>query len=137
MAAKQVQNVFLADDDKDDIDYLKEAINEICPDKIMLTTAQNGEELLAKLETNAIPDLIILDLNMPILDGIKCLKLIRSMQKYNVVPIIIYSTSKIDSKECFKEGADYYMIKPNNYITITNFVNGICRGVFKDRFSLK
>jgi CheY-like chemotaxis protein len=108
----KVKHVILADDDEDDQSLFLEVVKEISC-SIRLSFAKDGKELLAFLENNT-PDLIFLDLNMPLKDGLECIREIRSTETKNSLPIIIYSTSSSQQSidECYKEGANYYIVKP-------------------------
>jgi len=89
-------NIFIADDDEDDLNFFQDAIKETCP-SVELTTAEDGQVLLNKLESAPLPDVILLDLNMPFVNGKECLKVLRQNPQYNKVPILIYSTSNAKS----------------------------------------
>lgn len=111
-------NIVLADDDEDDRLLFKEAIEEI-EIKTRLSLFNNGQELMDYLNLPAIalPNLIFLDLNMPVKNGIQCLKEIRSNPDLNDVSIAIYSTSSSESdiENTFVNGANIYLNKPNNF----------------------
>lgn len=83
-----------------------------------LLEAKNGEEALEILEDNKkLPDLIFLDLNMPKMNGLEFLKILKSNQELKHIPIVILSTSSYfqDLKECYKIGIAGYIIKPLKY----------------------
>ncbi len=126
------KHIALADDDDEDKELLQEAIKRACPD-IFFTLADNGAILLDKLKTNPPPDFIILDINMPYLNGKDCLKIIKSKQTTKEIPVMVYSTSSNmkDVEEAFSNGADYYVIKPNNMIDIDQLAKEICSGTIK------
>src|SRR4051812_20527820 len=87
-------NVLLADDDQDDRHFFDLALKDIST-PTMLTTAEDGEKLLAYLEndTDPLPDVLFLDLNMPRKNGAECLLHLQLNPKLNQLPVIIYSTS--------------------------------------------
>jgi CheY-like chemotaxis protein len=107
----------LADDDSDDTEMFVEAIAGI--DKsINCHSAVDGQEALKKLdELNKKPDLIFLDVNMPVMTGWQCLKILKEDERYNHIPVIIISTSshqrEIDI--AIDLGALCYLTKPNNF----------------------
>ena len=92
--------ILLADDDADDRLLVREAFEEnhlLNP----LHTVEDGEELMDYLYGRgkfagiaARPNLILLDLNMPVKNGLECLELLRAEQKFDSISIIIYSTSR-------------------------------------------
>lgn len=80
--------------------------------------ANNGEEALRILrEKEQIPDIILLDLNMPKLNGIEFLTILKNDEKLRYIPAIILSTSNNHSDviECYKIGIAGYIIKPLKY----------------------
>lgn len=110
-------NIVLADDDADDRHFFKEAIEEV-KIKTLLFTVNDGVQLmqyLNKPDTN-LPDVIFLDLNMPLKGGIECLTEIRKSKKLRNISIAIYSTSasEKDIEETFIKGANIYINKPTN-----------------------
>ena len=112
-------NLFLAEDDVEDMDFFTDIISDISPD-IKIFVASNGIQLMGLLaNAKQLPDFIFLDLNMPIKTGFECLKEIRSTEKWKTVKIVILSTSSQPEqiKEAYKMGADLYLQKPNSYNT--------------------
>jgi len=108
--------ILLADDDRDDRELFEEAVGaaELHTE---LTTVSDGDKLLKHLASldGTLPDIIFLDINMPLKNGKECLKVIRSNRKFEQVPIIMFSTSayKEDIEETFTNGANLYISKPN------------------------
>src|SRR5881394_1448454 len=84
--------IFIADDDEDDVSFIASALKEI-KEPAMLRHFVNGRELLAELSHGHLPALVILDLNMPVLDGRSTLKQIRNQPLYDEIPVIVLSTS--------------------------------------------
>lgn len=109
-----IQTIFLADDDSDDIFLFKEALREVTT-QVHVHTAENGDLLLKMLDSKpALPDIIFLDLNMPVKNGFQSLEEIRANDKYNDIPVAILSTSS-DEKAivaAHKNGANAYITKP-------------------------
>lgn len=106
-------NILFADDDDDDTYFLIEALKEVLSafNSYMVT---DGLALLRHLKTQEPPDLIFIDLNMPLKNGIECLKYIREQSALSNIPVIIYSTS-YNIKEidiCYHAGARFYIVKP-------------------------
>ncbi len=79
-------------------------------------TAEDGMQALEILSQNQAIDMVLTDLNMPNIDGIKLIKEVRKMPEYSELPIIILSslTSERDINEGLDAGADSYLIKPFN-----------------------
>jgi len=111
--------IAIADDDQEDREFFQEVLEMIAND-VELTIYRNGLELVNGLVENKdnLPDLVFLDLNMPVMNGIAALKEIRNIDVFKKIPIIaIYSTSTStqDQIETFNLGADAYISKPNDY----------------------
>ncbi len=111
-------NILLADDDKDDCMFFKEALEELQL-QTKLTTVHDGEQLM-QLLTNKSKELfhiLFLDHNMPRKNGFTCLQEIKSNQKLQSLPVIIFSTSYDEhiADLHYKNGAQYYICKPANF----------------------
>jgi CheY-like chemotaxis protein len=91
--------ILCADDDPDDRELLCETASKIDP-TVKIVSAVNGKFLLEKLyeldSVNLLPCLIILDMNMPILDGKETLEEIRKNDKWDDIPVAIFTTSQRD-----------------------------------------
>jgi CheY-like chemotaxis protein len=112
----------MADDDKDDFYILKEAA-EKTGEPLKVSYAANWLELW-RFTLKTLPDVLFLDINMPVKNGLECLQLLREDRKYDTVPIIIYSTSirKTDIDKAYQTGANYFLIKPNALDDLTGMV---------------
>jgi|SRR4051812_40717761 two-component system response regulator len=129
---EQKHCILVADDDTDDQFMLKEAFASLNFDK-EIRTVENGEELLDYLTMKGkysdtslpIPKLILLDLNMPKIDGRQCLRLIRTNPQYSKIPIIIFSTSNNpeDISQSYELGANSYIIKPYSYNELVEIID--------------
>lgn len=115
-----VRTILLADDDAEDRAILKEAIEDISSETA-LHVAGNGEELLNLLDheynKGNLAALIILDLNMPRLNGTQTLSRLKSNHLYKDIPVVIYSTSvnPLEKEKCMLLGAHSYITKPISY----------------------
>jgi CheY-like chemotaxis protein len=121
----QLRHVLLAEDDDDDYLIFSLAISEISY-KVLLTRAEDGQKLMAILAENT-PDILFLDLYMPVKDGQQCLKEIRSDPKYDALPVIVY-TSLDDIRNievCFREGANLFIVKPVSYPEVTLLIEKV------------
>src|SRR5690349_7944485 len=87
-------SIFIADDDEDDVSFVKTAVDEL-NSNIDLKHFGNGKQLLQSLHNNysQLPSFVLLDLNMPILDGRQTLKLIRQNRRLKDLPVIVLTTS--------------------------------------------
>jgi len=80
--------------------------------------AKNGEQALEALESSTVlPDIILLDLNMPRMSGIEFLTILKKHESYKYLPTIILTTSenRADLLECYRIGIAGYVIKPLKY----------------------
>jgi len=115
---KAVSHILLVEDDKVDQKATKRAFNDL---KIMnpLEITQNGEEALAYLRDpqNNNPCLILLDLNMPKMNGIEFLKIAKNDDKLKRIPVVVLTTSEEeeDATESYNLGVAGYIVKPVDY----------------------
>jgi DNA-binding response OmpR family regulator len=101
----------LAIEDEQDLAKIIQA--QISAAKYNVVLAFDGEEGLAKAKELK-PDLIVLDLMLPKIDGYRICEFLKADPQYKHIPIIILSarTAKIEQKAGFAAGADAYLIKP-------------------------
>ena len=110
--------ILFAEDDKLDQKSMQRAFKDL---KITnpLVIVENGKEALDYLKNsgNKSPCLILLDLNMPIMNGIEFLRAAKKDQNLNGIPVVVLTTSKEeqDETESFQLGVTGYMIKPVDY----------------------
>jgi CheY-like chemotaxis protein len=118
LLSKKSTTLLLADDDAGSREIFIEAIEQIAP-HIKVNTVSNGKNLMTTLlsESQPLPDLIFLDLNMPLKTGRECLQEIRNNERLKEIPVIIYSTSSNDQHidETYEDGANFYLIKPDSF----------------------
>lgn len=143
---KRVLNILIADDDSDDRFLFGIALKEVSiPYKLL--AVNNGQQLMTHLTANikALPDVLILDLNMPLKNGSECVIEIKKMESMKHLPIIIYSTSLQDevADVLYQNGAHYYLQKtdistlvpPLNYVLTKLYSHEIERPS-RDKFIL-
>jgi CheY-like chemotaxis protein len=120
-----IKNILVADDDPDDTLLLCEAIVEIDKSVIYHVT-KNGKELLDVLINNKIetPQIVLLDINMPIMDGWSCLLELKKHETYKDIPVIMCSTSiaQADVRKALEYGAFAFYVKPNSYLLLKDFL---------------
>jgi CheY-like chemotaxis protein len=110
------------DDDRDDRELFCDALNEIDP-TINCVAKSSAEEAIDFLNrTNTLPNRIFLDINMPRMGGIECLKTIRKNDRLAHIPITILSTTtnRREIEEVRKLGADFIAKEGvySNYVTM-------------------
>lgn len=96
--------VLYADDDIDDIRFVEESFSETTRN-IKLVTTYNGLDLVRYLEDlhplDPDPCLIILDVNMPLMNGKEALMKIRKMDRYQSIPVVLFTTSSTEFDRAF------------------------------------
>ncbi|NHF58564.1 response regulator [Flavobacteriaceae bacterium TP-CH-4] len=110
-------NILLIEDDTIETMKLQRTVSKLQLRHGILE-AKNGEEALSLLEsTNALPDIILLDLNMPRMSGIEFLKILKADHRLKYLPTIVLTTSenRADLLECYEIGIAGYIIKPLKY----------------------
>ncbi|MGZ3949780.1 MAG: response regulator [Flavisolibacter sp.] len=108
--------ILYAEDDFDDFESIKEALDQIS-DQHLLVHARNGQEAVSYIENaTALPSLIVLDLNMPVMDGKEVLHWLKERVQYKNIPVMIFTTSsrEEDVKLCQKHGCTFFR-KPTLY----------------------
>lgn len=109
--------ILLIDDDEDDQLFFKEALELINP-LLQCETAGNGKIALELLKSSdSLPDLIFLDLNMPVMNGLEFLNHKNKDTKINKIPLGIFTTSNIieDIELTKKLGVKFFMTKPSDF----------------------
>lgn len=115
---KEVEVLLVEDNQGDDLLTREAFINWKLKNKIV--TLKDGEEALRYLNREqpycdvSKPDLVILDINLPKIDGKQVLRFIKSCDKLKHLPVVIFSSSCIESdlQEINESNADYYLQKP-------------------------
>lgn len=131
--------ILLADDDKDDCLLFKEALDEL-PVSVNLTTMSNGEVLMEHLtkKGNVLPNVLFLDLNMPLKNGFAALGEIKRNATLDKLPVIIFTTSDDQDmvKKVFRDAAHYFVHKPSNFSDLKDIIYRVITLVAEDSISL-
>ena len=112
---RDLKSILLVEDDKDDQQFFVEALNQIS-NTSLYGIANDGFEALQQLNAqNTLPDMIFMDINMPRMNGIECLKEIIKSDHAKRVPVIMLSTST-DNIELIRHlGGRAFLEKPSGY----------------------
>ena len=118
------KTVLLIDDDKDDLEMLQQALKEINVDHAIIE-AHDGVQGICTLRDLAnkkqLPCLIVLDVNMPKMDGRQTLVEIKSDKVLSGIPVVIFSTSSSQLDKTFFEKYNIaYFVKPLNFDELKN-----------------
>lgn len=120
--------ILLAEDDADDRLFFKEAMEEI-KIKTIISFVNDGSNLMKYLSQPGIrlPNVVFLDINMPVKNGMECLKEIRSDHRLKDLAIAIYSTSgsEQDIEDAFVYGANIYIKKPNDFLELKTILTQV------------
>jgi CheY-like chemotaxis protein len=142
MKAEEVNlYIIVADDDMQDHELIKKAVSQ-CGLNHIVTSVYNGLQLMNlllgkgfyKTDGLRLPDAIILDLKMQVMDGFEVLEKIRGLDKFKDIPVYVLSgsSSPRDKKKALELGANGFYTKPVNYAQLAKAVREICDSVRKD-----
>jgi len=115
--------IVIADDSSLLRDRIRSLLNSINHNSVVYE-AENGVEALQLIREEE-PDLAILDIRMPEMNGIEVLKKIREMKMKVKVCILTNYDYPIYKKRCFEAGADYFLRKTENFEDINIIVTGL------------
>ena len=127
--------IIVADDDPDDHEIVKKAVSD-CRANYLVSSVYNGQQLLDLLEGKEfyktrsfkIPDMIVLDLKMPVMDGFEVLDKIKKDKRFLSIPIHVLSDSPDDPDKdrAIELGATSFHTKPLRYGELLNIMKKIC-----------
>jgi CheY-like chemotaxis protein len=120
--------ILLVEDDSVDAMTVKRALKEVGIDKPLVHVTDGEDALLyLKNDANERPCMVLLDLNMPRMDGIELLKLMKADPNLRFIPVIVLTTSKNshDILESFKLSVAGYMVKPVDYTQFVNIIKTV------------
>ncbi|ANE50756.1 response regulator [Flavisolibacter tropicus] len=134
---KSIKMILVVDDDPEDRFIIEDGFAEIgMGDTVQYE--ENGERALSYLRAVAddgtLPCLIILDLNMPKMNGTQTLRAIKEDPRLRKITVLIYSTSlnPIEKEECLQLGAQEFIIKPVTYtesLKVVHYFKTLCDGL--------
>lgn len=131
---EKVVTILLVDDDTDDQLYFKDALREVGT-KVLCKIVNNGSEALNEMKVPPPPDLIFMDLNMPVMNGYECLVELKKESRFSNIPVVIFTTSKSaqDIQKSKELGASLYFTKPSNFRTLCHKLDEIVKLDFASR----
>lgn len=116
--SSSLRTIFLAEDDMDDQEFLTEALRAI-DDSIRLFSFSTGIKFMNGLSQTSdedLPGLIVLDYNIPELNGAEILAQLSQQERYAAIPKLVWSTSdsELYRQNCLAFGASAYLVKPSS-----------------------
>jgi CheY-like chemotaxis protein len=118
-------SILYVDDDPDDRYIFEEAVKAIDA-RLICSTVNDGTEALIYLESNK-PDVVFLDINMPLMNGKTCLERIRANERMSDLPVYILSTSDDPAEKnfCKRIGASDFFMKPDSYRQLKQLLRSV------------
>lgn len=125
---QHLRKILVAEDDADDQMLLSEAFNASSYTG-SLHFVLDGVELIRHLGESDLPDLVLLDLNMPKLSGHEVLQRLRGQDRLRGLPVVVLSTSGSteDVTRAYRSGANTYLQKPRTFSALVNLTNVLQR----------
>lgn len=122
--------IYLVDDDEDDCFFAQQTLEPHA--NCELTIFENGQKLIDYLIQNPdskLPTLILLDLNMPMLNGFETLSLLKQHDRWSGVPVVVLTTSdhQDDKSRCQALGAEGFLTKPADYSSLSEVLSSVSR----------
>ncbi len=114
---KQTKTCLIVDDDADDQEIFLMCLKQISNNEIECLTANNGVEAITMLvDKEYTPSYIFIDVNMPKMNGIDCLRIIKNIDRLKYSKIFMYSTTSEGSALATSQqlGANDFIIKPSS-----------------------
>ena len=124
-----MRTILLAEDDIDDQELFADALSEIDP-SINLVSFTSGRKILnhlENLEDDEIPEMIILDYNIPEINGAEILRKLEEDRRYDPMIKVVWSTSNSPTyqESCLRSGARAYFVKPSNISALNKMVKAM------------
>lgn len=128
-------NILLVEDNPTDVEVIQEVF-KLIESKNRLFLTKDGEEALdfiyhrGKYQDTSltpVPDLILLDIKMPKIDGLEVLKVIKSDENLKRIPVLILTVSDRDAdiRRAYEYGANSYIVKPIEFLGFANILTKI------------
>ncbi len=117
-------SVLIADDDDDDVVLISTHIKQ-CNQNVVFTVARNGQEATEKLTAGLHPTLIIVDANMPVMDGYELLVWLMNSTYWRHIPVVSW-TGEISDRDVtgiYQLGANAVLLKQNALQSVEAFCN--------------
>lgn len=120
------RHILLIDDDEDEFLILSEVIDTMAGVKCSYAgNSRNGIEILK----TGLPDVVLLDMNMPAVNGLQCLEYIKQIQQICHIPVFLYSTGFADTfrAEAHSLGAAGWLQKTTSHSALHDLIVGVLK----------
>ncbi|MBO6260046.1 MAG: diguanylate cyclase [Lachnospiraceae bacterium] len=130
MAEKSLKKILIVDDESINLSCARSALKDQCE----VATAISGSQALRYLDSN-VPDLILLDIDMPIMSGIEVMKSIQKKKELKDIPVIFLSANAnaVTESECLNMGAVDFIAKPFVPSVLSNRINKVLENEIKHK----
>jgi CheY-like chemotaxis protein len=129
MPVNEKHPIVLIDDDEDDRYIFQEGFVQAgCKKKFLqFDSASAFNNYLDSVSSEEYPSLVLLDLNMPVIDGREVLKHMKGNDRWNHIPVIVFTTSRLDKdrKMAYDLGANCFISKPSGYQEVLDITKSI------------
>jgi two-component system response regulator len=134
---KPVHAILLVEDDPADVEITRRALRESAApvELIVVRDGQEAVDYLLRQGAHAagagwrLPDLVLLDLNLPRLNGREVLDRLRATPQFRAVPVVVLTTSgrPEDVRDVYAAGANTYIEKPQDFARFVEVLRTVCR----------
>jgi CheY-like chemotaxis protein len=122
------RTILYVDDDEDDRDFFSKAVRDVNP-QVKIVFAENGMEALKYLDAcSSLPCLMVLDINMPVLDGKETFQRVKKDSRLQNLPVVIFTSSqKPADKQLFNSMGVEFITKPANFAYMNSIASRMVR----------
>lgn len=112
-----LRKILIVDDDPDILMITEMVLSE--NEELNIKTAENGEQALQTC-SEWLPDMVLMDMKMPLLDGLSALGRLKKDKSLNHIPVIMVTANSLEESqdECIHHGAQAVIVKPFNPLTL-------------------
>lgn len=123
------KKILLVDDDEDDQDIFSLALKTVSPGAAFFSEIDARQALDRLTAGDIVPDVIFLDLNIPLMGGVQFLEQVKQHERIKNIPVIIYSTSSLDAtiKTTRTLGAAEFITKPDTFDDLVKILSKYIR----------
>ncbi|ADV65796.1 response regulator [Deinococcus maricopensis] len=124
-----VRTLLLVEDNLADVLLMREVLADVAPD-VHLDVVRDGADALLQLREGRVPDLVLLDVNMPRVTGLQVLEALRADPAFTSARVVVWSTSgaPMDVRAAQERGAQTYVEKPATYDGLRLLIAGLVAG---------